>query len=89
MGHLTGKMVDHQVKNRLKVLLSIGIFATIAAFGFFCFSQTARAETDIKAVKPNGRDDKCGPYYIWFQTGPDSYTQMELPAVLGDEMSRR
>lgn len=27
------------------------------------------------AVAPTEQFDRCGPYYIWYQTGPESYTQ--------------
>jgi hypothetical protein len=34
----------------------------------------AAAEEQRYITDPNGQHDKCGPYYIWYQTGPDKFS---------------
>ncbi len=60
-------MIILKLKNFLGLLLNIIIFAVAFCVGLFPFSQHPRA-----AVAPNEQYGKCGPYYLWYQVGPDS-----------------
>jgi len=62
-------MSVQKLKNSLQLLLNTIIFVVIACFILFSLVQKLEA-----AVAPNQQNDKCGPYYIWYQIGPDSYT---------------
>lgn len=52
-----------------QLVLNIVIFAAAVCFVFFSFIQDSSA-----AVAPNRQYGQCGPYYLWYQVGPDSYT---------------
>jgi hypothetical protein len=52
-----------------QLVLNIIIFAVAVCFVLFSFIQYSSA-----AVAPNQQYGQCGPYYLWYQIGPDSYT---------------
>ena len=51
-----------------ELFLSATIFAVTGCSVLWSFIPHSAA------VSPNGQQGRCGPYYLWYQIGPDSYT---------------
>ncbi len=62
-------MIRQDLKWHCEIVAYIIVCTGIVYFEIFPWIQNLEA-----AVAPNQQQGQCGPYYIWYQTGPDSYT---------------
>jgi hypothetical protein len=63
------KILIQKLESFPQIVLNSIIFIVIACFALFSFIHYSSA-----AVAPNRQYGQCGPYYLWYQIGPDSYT---------------
>lgn len=69
----------HRLQHREYLHFFKGFLKNFALGIFIVFLSTwggiyAEEENPKRAIDPNTQADNCGPYYIWYQTGPDSYS---------------